>query len=427
MEYQIPYNNNQEHIYWSFCNTKLGNRNIYIGLQHQQPMMIRNTVFRHNNFCSIWNVKPVTLNESLSNSNANATINSNVGTDIQHMINNINDELSIRYCLPDTHYEFFHENPTNETNNVGLHISHPMPWLFDTWYAILLRRWYILGENCTCFGLFIYSYKTERWTHYVTISASGIDTPFCGNTINGYTQCSQGNVTTGYQAFQRNHFRMNRNKSWEKSYMHHVYSSGDSKYWDADVKDDTIRIRVNGECDNIASYIKLVSNQREDRPHLSTLTIEATRLEFTYHKGQLFVNWDINETRAPQLRYHVRFVYTLNNTTVFEQEAVCPEQRQVTYYINNLKNGIYHVTLDLTDIFDGRRVFRSYCNELVSYDDDHHDHQHHHHHHHHHHHPPHNHHQQQQHQTTSEMETLPLSSSSSNVRSVPTITKTTSM
>lgn len=319
-EQYVPHDGNAENIYWSMCNFSFKDRGGYGGIQNSGGRLTGKNKYYHNNICSIWDLKE---------------------TDPH-----IPTEVTLDYGLEGLHFSLFVGEGT------GLHISHYMPWSEDSWYSMVIRRWYKFGEDVTRMAMFMYSYKTNKWTHYMSASIPGADVLFTGREVTGFLERFDGNAL-GYYGFVRQHFRMGKDGSWQKPKFYTISAGGDSRFWNAELvnENSAIKIIAGGDYNNNKTSIIFNPKQNNNFPYIIKGTKIALK-KVEYNSGNVYIDWTVEEDRSPQLS-HVINIHTGNENgpIVATNTDAVPEKRSTAFQIDQLTSGQYAASLVITDIF----------------------------------------------------------------------------
>jgi hypothetical protein len=270
-EQYVPHEGNAEHIYWSMCNFFFKERGGYGGIQNCGGSLTGENRYYHNNICSIWDLKET---------------NPHLPT-----------EVTLDYGLEGLYTSHFGGEGT------GLHTSHYMPWAEDTWYAMVIRRWYKQGENVTRMAMFMYSYKTNKWTHYLSASIPGPDILFTGKEVTGFLERFTGNAL-GYSGLVRQHFRMGKGGRWQKPKFYTVSAGGESYLWNAERvnNNSAIKISAGGHFNNKKTFINFKLEHLNAFPNIITQArVSLKKVEYNF--GNVYIDWMLEEEGSPQLSY----------------------------------------------------------------------------------------------------------------------------
>ncbi|MFW5402683.1 DUF3472 domain-containing protein, partial [Yersinia sp. 1252 StPb PI] len=275
VEQMIPSDGDKVYIYWSGCNFYFGKRGGYAGLQHQNDNVLAGQVFRRNNICSIW--------------------------DLADQDPSLPPEVNLTYGLPGLYSSHFGGEGT------GLHTSHPMPWVQNQWYALVIRRWdNPVGSNSTGMAMFMYSYLDSKWTHYMSADVPGENLPITGNSCNGFIERFSGNAES-YHGIYGKHFRMDKNGVWEKPTNYVASAGGAPSIWNAELyENENIKLSV-GPSNNTNDRITLNPNLSYNKPK-PVISPIITLLNASYVKERniIDVSWGLNESTPPQLTFTVQ-------------------------------------------------------------------------------------------------------------------------
>ncbi|WP_122318643.1 DUF3472 domain-containing protein [Pseudomonas cichorii] len=329
VEQFVPKAGDAVHIYWSGCNFYFGPRGGYAGIQHQNNKLIDGQIFTYNNICSIWD---------LASDPAEA-------------------EVHLEYGLEGLYTAHFGGEGT------GLHTSHPMPWSLDKWYGMVIRRWFIPGQSVTHMAMFMYSYTDGRWTHYMSASVPDGDVSFTGTSCNSFLERFAGDAL-GYSGIYGQHFRMNKDGSWQKPTYYEASAGGDPHTWNATLVgsgdspgDANIKLIAGGRFDNDKTSIRLIPDQFDSKPKV----VKASQVDWlhaTYKSsvGAVSVEWGIPSTSPPQLSYWIDIRKDTSSTVIASNSNTRPEQRTTTFQTGMLAAGNYYATLLVINIFNMRSM-----------------------------------------------------------------------
>lgn len=309
VEQMIPRDGDKEHIYWSCCDFSFGERGGYAGLQHQVNTEHEGVPFVRNNICSVWD-----LEESKS-------------------------PQSPKVVLTYAHKGLYSTHFSDE--GTGLHTSHPMPWRPGIYYATVIRRWYIANEAYTRMAMFMFSYGDNKWIHYMSVAIPGADIPLTGNNCSGFLERFAGEAL-GYYGIYGQHFRMNKDGSWEKPLYYEATAGGDPKYWQAKL-DAGVNVKLSAGAifNNKKHVIKLKPDQFDSKPKpAKTLPVIET-VSTVYNKTSriITVSWQISARRPPQLIYNIDIRKdSLDGSIIFQENELIPEKRKT--FFSGRKNRI---------------------------------------------------------------------------------------
>lgn len=324
VEQMVPSEGDSANIYWSGCNFYFGDRGCYAGIQHQENTVIDGVNFIRNNICSIWDLKD--LDPSLPT------------------------EVSLTYGLPGLHSSHFGGEGT------GLHTSHPMPWVLNQWYALVIRRWdNPRGSNTTGMAMFMYSYLDSKWTHYMSADIPGEGIPLTGNSCSGFMERFRGD-TESYHGIYGQHFRMDKQGVWEKPTMYTGTAGGKPQVWNAELYQNVnIKLSV-GPSENTQESIPLKPYQWEDKPKpvvqpvVSSITASYDRAKKTTH-----VAWVLDDSTPPQLTFIVEIKKNwIEGELVAYYKETCPHKKDIQLNTGDLQPGEYVVVFAYFDIFNQR-------------------------------------------------------------------------
>ncbi|WP_052044824.1 metallophosphoesterase family protein [Candidatus Arsenophonus nilaparvatae] len=325
IEQKVPTEGDREHIYWSGCNFFFGERGAYAGIQHQADKVIEGVPFIYNNICSIW--------------------------DLKELDPELPTEVKLTYGHEGLHWSHFGGEGT------GLHTSHPMPWYTDQWYATVIRRWYIPGEKVTRMAMFMYSYYEQKWTHYMSAAVPGIDIPLTGNSCTGFLERFAGKEL-GYYGIYGQHFRMNKDGSWQKPIFYEANAGGNPNYWKAELYQNTnIKLIAGGIYDNNQNSIKFYPNQFDTKPKpVIPAVIENISASYNQiNNYSVIVEWQNSDKTPPQLSYNIKIYRdSINGKLIAQQHGISPEERKIVLKTGALSPGKYYATIQIEDIFNNR-------------------------------------------------------------------------
>ena len=318
VEQLIPSRGDRIHIYWSGCNFYFEERGGYAGLQHQNDKIIDGAVFRYNNICSIWDLKDT--DPSLP------------------------PEVQLEYGAPGLHWSHFGGEGT------GLHTSHPMPWSPDQWYGLVIRRWYVQGENVTHMAMFIYSYAGDLWTHYMSAAVPGIDLKLTGTRCVGFLERFAGDALA-YEGIYGQHFRMLSGEGWEKPYRY--VASGGQPYssWEAEsFQGANVLLRAGGTFDNDVPSLTVPVNQFDSKPKPAKKNAVIGTVTAVCSEGVLTVNWTVSASAPPQLGARIG-VEDADGNVLATARVNAPHVRSHEMSLPGLRGNLRaHVVVE--DIFD---------------------------------------------------------------------------
>lgn len=325
VEQMIPKDGDKGNIYWSGCNFYFEDRGGYAGLQHQINKIINGIPFIYNNICSVWD--KVETDPSLPT------------------------EVQLTYAAPNTHHGHFGGEGT------GLHTSNPMPWATDHWYSIVLRRWYIQGENITRMAMFMYSYKDDKWTHYISVAIPGRNIYFTGNSCTGFLERFAGN-SLGYYGIYGQSFRLGLNNQWEKPNYYIARAGGNPNYWNAELYQGVnIKLIAGGEFNNNLNEIKLYPNQYDNKPK-PVISPKIEWMQASYSQKTINVKWRNSDNAPPQLTYILKIHKDdIDGELIIESSRSIPEKREESLYVGEIPIGKYYATLEFFDIFNQKSNF----------------------------------------------------------------------
>lgn len=319
-EQYVPHEGNAENIYWSMCNFFFNERGGYGGIQNCGGKLTGKNKYYRNNICSIWDLKE---------------------TDPH-----LPTEVTLDYGLEGLHFSHFGGEGT------GLHTSHYMPWSEDAWYGMAIRRWYKSGENVTRMAMFMYSYKTNRWTHYMSASVPGANILFTGNEVTGFLERFDGNAL-GFYGFVRQHFRLSKSGNWQKPTLYTVSAGGNSRFWNAELvnENSAIKIIVGGDYNNNNTSIIFRPIQNNNFPYVITQAKVSLR-KVEYKFGNVYIDWVVEEDRSPQLS-HIINIHQGNEhgPIIATNTDAVPEKRSTAFQSGPLTSGQYTASIVITDIF----------------------------------------------------------------------------
>lgn len=323
VEQMVPSEGDRGHIYWSACNFYFGRRGGYAGIQHQVNKVIKGVPFEYNNICSIWDEKD---------------------TDPH-----LPTESKLTYGLEGLHWNHFGGEGT------GLHTSHPIDWSTDQWYATVIRRWYIAGENVTRMAMFMYSYSDKKWTHYMSAAVPGIDIPITGNSVTGFLERFTGQAM-GYHGIYGQHYRMNTTGSWEKPLYYEARADSNPNFWKAEL-DQTVNIKLTagGIFDNTESHIKLHPKQVDPKPKpVVTPIVEFVKAFYVdVNNFAVSVEWKISSKTPPQLSYDIQIRKDdIKGELIAKKSGISPEKRKEKLETGALTSGKYFAIVQFSDIFN---------------------------------------------------------------------------
>lgn len=326
VEQYVPRAGDNIHIYWSGCNFFFGARGGYAGIQHQNNNLIGDQVFTYNNICSIWD-----LADSPNDS-----------------------EVRLDYGIEGLHSSHFGGEGT------GLHTSHPMPWNLDQWYALVIRRWFVPNETVTRMAMFMYSYTDDKWTHYMSASVPDGDVSLTGTTCSGFLERFNGEAL-GYHGFYGQHFRMNKDGSWQKPTHYEAGAGGDPHAWNAEVVDGAnIKLIAGGWHPNDQSSIRLDPNQFDAKPKVvQPPKVQLGWLSYDSINGNLYAEWSLPANTPPQLGYRIEVRPVASGGTIASNSNLKPQQRNTRFDTGILASGNYIVSIVITDIFNQHSVSSS--------------------------------------------------------------------
>lgn len=319
VEQLVPSEGDNGHIYWSGCNFFFGQRGGYAGIQHQVGKVIDGVHFEQNNICSVWDLKD---------------------TDSERP-----PEVKLAFEQKGLHWSHF------DGEGTGLHTSHPMPWLPNQWYAIVMRRWYIKGEQSTRMAMFMYSYFDKQWTHYMSAIVPGKDIPLTGKSIAGFLERFAG-TALGYYGIYGQHYRMKKHGSWEKPLFYEASAGGNPNYWKAELEDGVnIKLTAGGTFHNWDERVKLYPNQFDAKPKpvIDPILKRVSVSQNTDHS--VTVQWEISEKTPPQLSAYVE-IWKASGIFVTSKKVMLPEMRYATFASNTFVTGRYAATVRFRDIFN---------------------------------------------------------------------------
>ncbi|WP_122666786.1 DUF3472 domain-containing protein [Pseudomonas viridiflava] len=324
IEQYVPRAGDNIHIYWSGCDFWFGPRGGYAGIQHLDDAVVDGQIFTYNNICSIWDL----------------------------VDNPDESEVRLDYGIEGLHSSHFGGEGT------GLHTSHPMPWSPDQWYAIVIRRWYIPGEEVTRMAMFMYSYADERWTHYMSASVPEPDVPLSGTTCTGFLERFYGDAL-GYYGVYGQHFRMNKDGTWQKPLYYVAGAGGEPSKWNAtltynggDGGDTNIKLIAGGTHENTEPSLRLEPNQFDDKPKpVTPPRIDFFRAAYNPQMNEIHLQWAIPVNSPPQLSFHIVIREEMHSAPLTYTSEAIPHQREYTFYLV-LPAGSYVATLIITDIFN---------------------------------------------------------------------------
>ncbi|MDR6606955.1 DUF3472 domain-containing protein [Pseudomonas synxantha] len=328
IEQCIPLSGDAKNIYWSTCNFYFNERGGYAGLQNNAGRITGGNRYEHNNICSVWDL--VETDPSLP------------------------PEVTLDYAVEGLYSDHFGGEGT------GLHTSHFMPWSVDQWYAMVIRRWYVEGENVTRMAMFMYSYEVKVWTHYMSASIPGRDLPLTGTRCSGFLERFGGGAL-GYHGITGQHFRMSKDGSWQKPLFYESAAGGNTRSWNAELVNGNTAVKViaGGDFNNSESFKKLYPTQVNDKPGTAVKAgVEWMRAELN-SVGAVAVDWRIVESAPPQLSYVIK-IYEGNTygPVVCESRDTIPEKRSAVLAVDPpLRKGTYAASLVFTDIFNQESNF----------------------------------------------------------------------
>lgn len=327
VEQMVPSDGDKVNIYWSGCNFYFGNRGGYAGIQHQNNKIIDGRVFTRNNICSIW--------------------------DLAEQDPSLPPEVTLTYGLPGLHFSHFGGEGT------GLHTSHPMPWIQNQWYALVIRRWNNpAGSKTTGMAMFMYSYLDSRWTHYMSADIPGEGIPLTGNTCSGFLERFAG-IERSYYGIYGQHFRMDKNGMWEKPTMYVASAGGTPGVWNAELYQNVnVKLSV-GPSGNTKESITLNPNQWENKPK-PVIPPVVSALQATYVKGSktIDVSWGLDASTPPQLTFTVQIRKDgTDGKLLISHSETAPHKRNVRLNTEILQPGVYYVTFEYYDIFNQKSNF----------------------------------------------------------------------
>ncbi|PHM48693.1 DUF3472 domain-containing protein [Xenorhabdus miraniensis] len=327
VEQMVPNNGDKGYIYWSGCNFYFEDRGGYAGIQHQVNSVINGVPFIRNNICSIWD--KIEKDPSLPT------------------------EVQLTYSSPNTYSKHFGGEGS------GLQTLNPMPWFPDHWYSIVLRRWYIQGEDSTRMAMFMYSYKDNKWTHYISVKIPDRDLYFTGNGCTGFLERFAGNEL-GYYGVYGQHFRLNKYGQWEKPLHYQATAGGNPKYWNAELYQGVnVRLIAGGEFNNNKNEIILYPNQFDEKPK-PVIQPRIESMTMFFNNGVISVAWINSENTPPQLSYFVKiYKNNLHGELMAHSSQSIPEKRNESIYVGNITNGRYYATVEFIDIFNQKSNLKS--------------------------------------------------------------------
>ncbi|MGN6091575.1 MAG: DUF3472 domain-containing protein [Luteibacter jiangsuensis] len=318
VEQMIPSRGDRIHIYWSGCNFYFEERGGYAGLQHQNDNIIDGVVFRYNNICSIWDLKDT--DPSLP------------------------PEVQLEYGAPGLHWSHFGGEGT------GLHTSHPMPWAPDHWYGLVIRRWYVYGENITHMAMFIYSYAEDSWTHYMSAAVPGVNLKLTGTTCAAFLERFNGDALA-YEGVYGQHFRMLSGEGWEKP-SQYVASGGEPfSSWEGEsFQGANVLLRAGGTFDNDVPSLVVPVNQFDSKPKPANKNAAISDVRAACSQGVLTVSWTVLASAPPQLGARIR-IEDVDGNVLATDRVSAPHLRQHVMSLSGL-SGNYWVHVVVEDIFD---------------------------------------------------------------------------
>lgn len=324
VEQMIPSAGDEINIYWSGCNFYFEERGGYAGIQHQNDKDIDGKIFTRNNICSIW--------------------------DLDSLDPSLPTEVTLTYGLPGLHSSHFGGEGT------GLHTSHPMPWISNEWYAMVIRRWDNPGAlKTTGMAMFMYSYHDSKWTHYMSADVPGINIPLTGNSCNSFLERFAGTAES-YHGIYGQHFRMDEHGVWEKPLKYVATAGGRPNIWDAELYQGVnIKLSV-GRSNNNSTAITLYPNQGDNKPKPVTPPLINTLSTIYIKKSKnTFVTWEINESTPPQLTFNIEVRKENKNGEIkVSYTETSPHKRAILLDVNLLDPGLYYVSFEYYDIFNQR-------------------------------------------------------------------------
>ncbi|TDS84857.1 uncharacterized protein DUF3472 [Rahnella sp. BIGb0236] len=327
VEQMVPSDGDKVNIYWSGCNFYFGERGAYAGIQHQNDVIRDGQVFTRNNICSIW--------------------------DLDDLDPSLPTEVTLTYGLPGLYSSHFGGEGT------GLHTSHPMPWVQNQWYALVIRRWdNPVGSKTTGMGMFMYSYLESKWTHYMSADIPGESISLTGNSCNGFIERFAGDEESYYGIYGQR-FRMDKDGVWEKPTTYLASAGGKPSLWNAELyQDANIKLSV-GTSTNTEELITLMPNQWEDKPKLVVSPV-ILKLTAAYVKESNITNvsWELDESTPPQLTFTVEIRKSgTDGDLVISHTETSPHKRDIQLDTGDLQSGTYYITFEFYDIFNQKSNF----------------------------------------------------------------------
>ncbi len=225
-----------------------------------------------------------------------------------------------------------------------------MPWTPGVWYTTVIRRWYT-GDNQTHIGFFMYDYGTGKWTHYVTVVTPENNAYFEGTEISGFLEKFGGNPVERC-GYWRNFWKLNEDGTWNKSTQ--IEASAGTGAWKAEqTSESEVKLYSCGAYTAPQSSYQFTLAIPEAKPTVVT-TAAISSLTATFDNEQLTVNWQLDDTKSPQLSYEISVFNTssLSDTPVAQLSGIHPEKRADTVSLRNLPGGTYYLSMQVKDIFE---------------------------------------------------------------------------
>lgn len=345
-EVYVPSESILPHLYWSTYYIKFGQRGCYTGIQNMPNE--DNSGSERNNIFSIWDINETNSSDEPS-------------------------EVKLDYACDDKlrSSNFGHEGS-------GLHNIHPMPWSPNSWYSVVIRRWFNPEDNHTHVGMFMYSYKDNKWTHYSTMKLPETDVSITGSYALGFLEKNSGS-DLGYSGIYGQYFRMNKEGIWEKPTSYSAYTSKvPPETWNAEVY-QCVNIKLSapiGGSNNTESSKTFKVKQNNSSPeneiiqyNTKPIPVKVPKIismtsRYNLETSTLDVSWENDESQSPQLSYSIIVKMDKNDEVIKSIEKIIPQDRSVSIPIsqNNILGVYYTVILKITSIFNEETevVRRSY-------------------------------------------------------------------
>ena len=272
VEQFIPASGDAPFIYWSGTNFYIGERGGYLGLQNNKGVEFEGTPFYHNNIFSIWDLE---------------------GDGPGH-------KLELEYASPGLFVDTFGGEGT------GLRTLHPMPWETDTLYGIVIRRWYKEGEDRTHTGMFLYSFKTEIWTHYVSLTLPERDAKIEQDNFYGFLELFWGD-SLGHHGAYGSHFRLHEGGIWDKPIRYEADAVGEPSTWKSQLFDGerSILITAGGTFDNQQNSHIYHLYQPEEKPRPVKVPVVSLTSAICTPSRIAMISWSVDMRNSPQLSYTI--------------------------------------------------------------------------------------------------------------------------